>query len=77
VATLAPNQEPVAEALARRGLVRSVGPSTQTTAEDYRAALDAALAAPGALHAMADAGRALVDGRGAERVADVLLGERR
>jgi UDP-2,4-diacetamido-2,4,6-trideoxy-beta-L-altropyranose hydrolase len=77
VATLAPNQEPVAEALARRGLVRAVGRCTETTAEDYRAALDAAIAAPAALHAMADAGRTLVDGRGAERVADVLLGERR
>ena len=75
VATLAANQEPVASELARRELVRHVGRCTETTVTTYVSALDAACADLAALHAMGDAGRLLVDGRGADRVADVLMGE--
>jgi spore coat polysaccharide biosynthesis predicted glycosyltransferase SpsG len=60
-----------ARSLAERGAVVSLG--VDWTAERIGSAVAALLAAPARLAAMSEAGRRLVDGRGAERVATRLL----
>lgn len=66
VTAIADNQRPVADALARLGLARSLGWHEDWSPEALRAAIDAALAAPAA---MREAQRAMIDGNGKDRVA--------
>jgi spore coat polysaccharide biosynthesis predicted glycosyltransferase SpsG len=63
----------VAEA-ARRGVVRSLGWHADVTPDQVVRALAALASDPAARAALAAAGRALVDGRGAERVVSAMLG---
>jgi UDP-2,4-diacetamido-2,4,6-trideoxy-beta-L-altropyranose hydrolase len=66
VVTVAPNQEPLTEALARDGYVTWIGSSAETTARTYQRALSSAPAKPPDLPR-------LVDGLGARRVAEAML----
>ncbi len=68
VVTLAANQEPFTEALARAGYVQWVGSAATTTPEAY---LEALLDHRGSSRPVTQ--RALVDGLGAKRVAEVIL----
>jgi UDP-2,4-diacetamido-2,4,6-trideoxy-beta-L-altropyranose hydrolase len=69
---LAPNQAPTVRALAARDVVVDLGPS-EAVSEDEIANRTGALLADGRRRArMGRRGRALVDGRGAQRVATVL-----
>lgn len=72
VVILAENQRPIAEELSRRGLAVLLGDADAVTPEDFSDALAAELARP------ADSGtnRGLVDGRGTDRVAAVMLAGR-
>jgi UDP-2,4-diacetamido-2,4,6-trideoxy-beta-L-altropyranose hydrolase len=71
VLTLADNQHPVATALQRRGLARWIGDARTLEPAALRVALAEALDAP-AEHDWIGRAQAVVDGRGAERVAAVL-----
>ncbi|MXS19953.1 UDP-2,4-diacetamido-2,4,6-trideoxy-beta-L-altropyranose hydrolase [Pseudomonas oryzihabitans] len=72
--SLAPNQRANAEALATAGAHLYLGEAAQVSVAGYRAALQTLQASPGLRQSLAARGRALVDGRGATRVATALLG---
>jgi len=70
---LTPAQDEIAADLARRGLVRYLGPSPALGPAAYERAITEALADPSAVRAMAARGMATIDGRGAERVVAIML----
>jgi UDP-2,4-diacetamido-2,4,6-trideoxy-beta-L-altropyranose hydrolase len=72
VAVLADNQQPIAEELNRRGMVRIVGDGDSVMASSWRAALKEVLEDREGLADWSDRCRTLLDGRGAGRVADIL-----
>ncbi|NMZ44365.1 UDP-2,4-diacetamido-2,4,6-trideoxy-beta-L-altropyranose hydrolase [Pseudomonas oryzihabitans] len=72
--SLAPNQRANAEALAAGGAHLYLGEAAQVSVAVYRAAVQTLQASPGLRQSLAARGRALVDGRGANRVATALLG---
>ncbi|WP_434774610.1 UDP-2,4-diacetamido-2,4,6-trideoxy-beta-L-altropyranose hydrolase [Pseudomonas oryzihabitans] len=72
--SLAPNQRANAEALAVAGAHLYLGDAAQVSVAAYRAAVQTLQASPGLRQSLAARGRALVDGRGATRVATALLG---
>lgn len=73
VVVLADNQVQVAGAVARHGAGIDLGRCEAVDAARLGAAIGALANDRAARHAMAQAGQALVDGRGAERVADAML----
>ena len=73
VATIAGNQEPGAAALAESGAVRLLGRAPDVSEATLAAALDALLGDRAARETLSLAGRRAVDGRGAARVAAVML----
>jgi UDP-2,4-diacetamido-2,4,6-trideoxy-beta-L-altropyranose hydrolase len=75
VVSLAENQRPACEALAAAGHIAYAGGANSVRAPEIRAAINALVADPDRLAALASRGLHLVDGRGAPRVADALLGE--
>ncbi len=72
VVGLTPAQDDLAEQLARRGLVRYLGPSHMLGPASYQSAVMGALGDPGPVRDMAVRASAFVDGRGAERVAAIM-----
>jgi UDP-2,4-diacetamido-2,4,6-trideoxy-beta-L-altropyranose hydrolase len=73
VMSIAENQVPACEALACSGLIRYLGDAHKLDATAIESALLEALAVPDQLHALANGNQALlVDGRGADRVAEAL-----
>jgi UDP-2,4-diacetamido-2,4,6-trideoxy-beta-L-altropyranose hydrolase len=72
--TSADNQEPIADAMADARLIVHLGAVPAVSAPQIADAVRGLRAAPALVRAMAEAGRALVDGRGAQRVARRLLG---
>lgn len=68
----AENQRGIAAALDRSGAALSLGWHTHVTPELIQSAVESLAGAPKQRAAMARAGRALVDGKGAQRVAGVL-----
>ncbi len=70
--TIADNQIPGAEALARDGFWHYLGRAETVMAGRIAEAIGGLLADNGERHRLSEAGRALVDGRGAERVAEAL-----
>ncbi|MEY2632896.1 MAG: UDP-2,4-diacetamido-2,4, 6-trideoxy-beta-L-altropyranose hydrolase, partial [Pseudomonadota bacterium] len=73
VLALADNQLPIARAAADAGLHTFLGDARRLSDGELAERLGAALADHARLAAQSAAGLALVDGRGAERVADLLL----
>ena len=73
VATVAENQEAGAADLAERGLVRSLGRATAVGEDALARALDELLLDAAERDRLSRAGRAVVDGHGAARVAAALL----
>lgn len=73
VVVLADNQVRVAEAVARHGAGIDLGRYTTIDAARLASAIGALASDQPVRLAMADVGQALVDGRGAERVADAML----
>jgi spore coat polysaccharide biosynthesis predicted glycosyltransferase SpsG len=71
VTILADNQEPIAEALGRAGVVFNLGWSSNLKAQDYANALGTL--SQDRLKAMSEKALAIVDARGSERMADILL----
>jgi UDP-2,4-diacetamido-2,4,6-trideoxy-beta-L-altropyranose hydrolase len=69
---IADNQVPAAEALARDGCWHYLGRSEQVTEAAITKAVSWLLGDADARRGLSEAGRALVDGEGAERVADAL-----
>jgi UDP-2,4-diacetamido-2,4,6-trideoxy-beta-L-altropyranose hydrolase len=74
VVSIAENQRLTNEALGAAGLIHYVGNATTVGAAQIRDALGTLLDSPGYLLALSSRGRLLVDGRGAGRVADVMVG---
>ncbi len=72
IVTLADNQAPAAARLVARGIATPLGWGNELRAEDAAAALTDLLDDDARRAAMARAGRTLVDGRGADRVAEAL-----
>ncbi|MDR0674505.1 MAG: UDP-2,4-diacetamido-2,4,6-trideoxy-beta-L-altropyranose hydrolase [Zoogloeaceae bacterium] len=70
VVTLAENQRPIARELHARGLIHWLGDASEITLETLSQALKESLSQ--GLPAMSEACRALVDGGGGERVANIL-----
>jgi UDP-2,4-diacetamido-2,4,6-trideoxy-beta-L-altropyranose hydrolase len=70
----ADNQVEAARALARAGACELLGWHHEAPAERLRERIDALVAAPARRAELAARGRALVDGRGAERVVEALRG---
>ncbi len=70
--TLSDNQRPVAVKLDAIGVSRSLGWRDDVTAATIAKAVNALLDDEAARHAMSSRGRELVDGRGADRVVDVM-----
>jgi UDP-2,4-diacetamido-2,4,6-trideoxy-beta-L-altropyranose hydrolase len=75
VVALADNQVEVARAVAQHGAGIDLGRSATVDAARLGAAIAALARDSRARHAMAHAGQALVDGRGAERVTDAMLAQ--
>lgn len=73
VIPVAPNQLPVAEAVARAGAAVNLGWHADVSPQRIAAAIDTLASSPDLRSSMAACGRSLVDGRGAERVAGLLL----
>ena len=71
VTILADNQEPIAEALGRAGVVFNLGWSGNLKAQDYANALSTL--SHDRLKDMSEKALAIVDARGSERMADILL----
>ena len=74
VVTIAGNQRPANDALASAGLIVHAGEGGAVRAPAIRASLKSLLEDRDCLLTLAARGQALVDGQGAGRVADVLLG---
>jgi UDP-2,4-diacetamido-2,4,6-trideoxy-beta-L-altropyranose hydrolase len=72
VISIAENQRPACTALDREGLIRYLGPSDHMTAEAIAEGVAELRADPEALQQMALRGQLLCDGRGAQRVAELL-----
>lgn len=72
VVSLAENQRVTCEALAAAGLIEYLGSSQAVGADRIREALERLIANPSRVAELATAGRRLVDGDGASRVAGVL-----
>ena len=70
---IADNQYRVAEAVAEYGAHLYLGPAGKVTDRQLAAALETLLAQPGLRRHLAERGRALVDGWGATRLADLML----
>lgn len=70
---IADNQYQVAQAVAESGAHLYLGPAEQVSDRQLGGALDTLLAQAGLRRHLAERGRALVDGNGVERVADILL----
>ena len=73
---LAENQEPVAQRLDREGAARSIGWHSALTESDIAAAIERLAGSPERRMCMSAAGQRLIDGKGAERVAEFLDGIR-
>jgi UDP-2,4-diacetamido-2,4,6-trideoxy-beta-L-altropyranose hydrolase len=74
---LADNQEPIGDALDRCGAAINLGPAIGCDYWQLSALVGALRHAPERLAEMSAAGRGLVDGRGALRVADAIIAARR
>jgi len=72
VLSVAENQVPACEALASSGLIRYLGDAHKLDIAAIESALLEALAAAGQLHALTASYKTLVDGWGADRVAEVI-----
>ena len=72
---IAPNQEPVLQALFAAGCATGVSQMLEPDAAAIAAWVASVLSNPTLLHGMGKRSRDLVDGRGAERIANALLGE--
>ena len=72
VIDVAENQRPIARELDRRGIAIHLGNSRDATAEKIAVQLKMLLASRGQRSAMSEAGRNLVDGCGADRVASAM-----
>ena len=72
VLSIADNQVPACEALSSSGLIRYIGNAYKLDAAAIESALLSALAEPEQLRALSNRNQALVDGRGADRVAETL-----
>jgi UDP-2,4-diacetamido-2,4,6-trideoxy-beta-L-altropyranose hydrolase len=72
VLSIAENQVPACEALASSGLIRYLGDAHKLDVAAIESALLEVLAEAGQLHLMATSYKALVDGRGAHRVAEAM-----
>jgi UDP-2,4-diacetamido-2,4,6-trideoxy-beta-L-altropyranose hydrolase len=72
VLSIAENQVPACEALASSGLIRYLGDAHKLDVATIESALLEVLAVAGQLHALATSYKALVDGRGAHRVAEAM-----
>lgn len=70
---IADNQYRVAEAVAEYGAHLYLGPAGMVSDRHLAAALETLVTLPGLRRHLAERGRSLVDGRGAERVADIML----
>lgn len=75
VVSIAENQREVSEFMDARGVIRYLGPADQTPAEAIGNALTTLLADPEAMRRMAERAGVLVDGMGAERVAEALYND--
>jgi RimJ/RimL family protein N-acetyltransferase len=73
VVSIAENQRPICEALAAAGLIQYVGHVGSVGAAQIREALKPLLENRDRLETLSSGGRFLVDGRGASRVAGVIL----
>ncbi len=73
VLSIAENQVPACEALASSGLIRYLGDAHKLDAAAIESSLLEALALPDQLHALVTGNQAIVDGRGADRVAEALI----
>ena len=74
VVSLAENQRSICESLAAAGLIAYLGNARSIGAAQIREGLRSLVADPERLVALSSRGRQLVDGLGASRVADVMLG---
>lgn len=74
VASIATNQQPACAALARNGLICYLGPLQATTTEAFAKAISGLAADAKGRFRMAVAGMDMVDGHGANRVANALYG---
>jgi UDP-2,4-diacetamido-2,4,6-trideoxy-beta-L-altropyranose hydrolase len=72
VVTLAENQKPIAEELDRRGFINWLGDQENVSVESLKGALLDALSTNVRLYDWSAQCRSLVDGKGTERVADIL-----
>jgi UDP-2,4-diacetamido-2,4,6-trideoxy-beta-L-altropyranose hydrolase len=73
VISIAENQRPGCNALARAGLIRYLGDASSVDASIVAAALDEAMSRPDEFRAMGAEAQGYVDGKGAERVAEALM----
>ncbi len=73
VVSIAGNQVPACEALARAGMIRYLGSHDTVDVTDLRSALEAFMRPDGRLAEQACDGQAAVDGLGARRVAEVIV----
>jgi UDP-2,4-diacetamido-2,4,6-trideoxy-beta-L-altropyranose hydrolase len=77
VVSIAKNQQPACEALARDGVIEWVGHHDQVPAADLAEALMALTHDPARVRSLASASHALVDGNGTRRVVEQLMADRR
>jgi spore coat polysaccharide biosynthesis predicted glycosyltransferase SpsG len=77
VVSIAENQHPACEALARDGVIDWVGHHDQVTAANLADALSALIHDPAHVRSLASASRALVDGNGTQRVVKQLMADQR
>lgn len=73
VVSLAENQVPSTHGIASQGVIDYLGPDEAASSTDLHSALVALVSDPVRRKQMSDQGRALVDGRGASRVAEALV----
>jgi UDP-2,4-diacetamido-2,4,6-trideoxy-beta-L-altropyranose hydrolase len=73
VVSIAENQRPACEALARSGVIEWIGHHDKVTAADLADALMALIHDSAHVGALASASRALVDGNGTQRVVSLLM----
>jgi len=77
VVSIAKNQQPACEALARDGVIEWVGHHDQVTAAALTEALMALTHDPARVRSLASASHALVDGNGTQRVVEHLLADQK